>query len=332
MKFSLPFHSTSAYKTLACCNLLACTRSSKVFRQSLLAVFSLLLVLAGGVNHSIWSEPVTPQPARVEISKPFDPASVKVAPIRSAGVVALDLPDSSAKTVSLDIIQGRFSDYSVGNIHLVGSGIDFKQGVLQKLEASIKEGNFDNLLVDQMTVTAPAFSFDTMQLLNNQTFVLKEPVDAVVQISISEAAINQFLANPKTISNIEKAVQKQTGGIKLVTFSNPSFQLLSGQKVKLAVTGLLGQGIPLPLAMDGNLKISAGGQLGITDLKVSSSGTSVQMPVNVADTFQQKLNELINFQRLGKNSMVITAEKLVTSGKTLKMTGHAKLTRLKFGS
>lgn len=294
--------------------------------SSLLKQTALVILLASSTTLAVWAEPsAAPE-------KPFDPSSVKVAPIRSAGVVALDLPDSSAKSVSLNIIQGRFSDYSAGSISLVGSGVDFRQGNLQKLQADIKEGNFDNLLVESMSIIAPAFSFDTMQLLNNQTFVLKEPVDAIVKMSISEKSINQFLANPKTLSKIEKAIQKQTGGIKLLSFSNPSFQLLSGQKVKLQVTGLLGQGIPIPLEMDGGLSINSKGQLGITDLKLSSNGSSVQMPVNVADTFQKKLNELIDFQRLAKNSMVITADNIVTSSKTLKLTGHAKLTKLRFGS
>jgi hypothetical protein len=91
------------------------------------------------------------------------------APIKAGGVMALDLPDSSAQSVSLDIVKGRFSSYSVGRVTLTGSGIDFRNGTLQGLKADIAEGDFENLLVDKLSLLAPAFSFDTMQLLNNQS-------------------------------------------------------------------------------------------------------------------------------------------------------------------
>jgi hypothetical protein len=252
------------------------------------------------------------------------------APIRSNGVVALDLPDSSAQAITLDILKGRFADYSVGRIKLTGEGIDFRNGTLQGLKADITEGDFENLLVDQMNLAAPAFSFDTMQLLNNRTFILSQPVTADVRIALSEAALNRFLANPKTLEKVEKAIQKKTGGLKLITFSNPSLSLLSGNKVKMNVTSVVGQGLSVPLEMNGKLAIK-NGQVGITGLTVSSGGSDLQLPVDVANVFQDKINETIDFKKLGKNSFVITADSLKLNSKTLQINGHATLTKLKFG-
>lgn len=255
-----------------------------------------------------------------------------VAPaIKAGGVVALDLPDSSAQSVSLDILKGRFSDYSVGRVTLTGSGIDFRNGTLQGLKADILAGDFDNLLVDKLALVAPAFSFDTMQLLNNRAFVLSQPVTAKVNLAISEAGINRFLANPKTLSKIEKAVQKQTGGIKLITFSNPGFRLAGSDKIKLNVTGIVAQGLAVPLEMDGRLVIQ-GGQLNIQDMHIASGGNDLELPLDVAKSFQSKINELIDFKRLGKNSMVITADSMKVNGKILNIDGHATLTKLQFGA
>ncbi|WP_373533150.1 DUF2993 domain-containing protein [Vampirovibrio sp.] len=260
------------------------------------------------------------------------PTQHSVAPaIKAGGVMALDLPDSSAQSISLDILKGRFSDYSVGRVTLTGSGIDFRNGTLQGLKADILAGDFDNLLVDKLALTAPAFSFDTMQLLNNRAFVLSQPVNAQVNLVISEAGINRFLANPKTLHVVEKAVQKQTGGIRLVTFSNPSFSLVGGNKIKLNVTSVVAQGLTVPLQMDGKLAIQAG-QLSIQDMHIASGGTDLELPLDVAQSFQAKINELIDFKRLGKNSMVITADSMKISGKTLIIDGHAQLTKLKFGA
>lgn len=253
------------------------------------------------------------------------------APIKAGGVMALDLPDSSAQSVSLDIVKGRFSDYSVGRITLTGAGIDFRNGNLQGLKADIAEGDFDNLVVDKLSLNAPAFSFDTMQLINNHTFVLAQPVTAKVNLQMSEAGINRFLANPKTMGKIEKAIQKQTGGIKLITFSNPSFNLLGGNKIKLNMTGIVAQGLAVPMEMTGKLGLQ-GGQLAIQDMQIASGGNNLQLPLDVAQSFQDKINEMINFKRLGKNSMVITADSMKVSGKTLNIDGHATLTKLQFGA
>lgn len=260
------------------------------------------------------------------------PGQPSVAPtIKAGGVVALDLPDSSAQSVSLDIVKGRFSDYSVGRIILTGSGIDFRNGTLQGLKADILEGDFDSLLVDKMALVAPAFSFDTMQLINNRSFVLSQPVTAKVSIVISEAGLNRFLANPKTLGKIEKAIQKQTGGIKLVTFSNPSFHLAGGNKVKMNVTGVVAQGLSVPMEMTGQLAIQAG-QLVIQNMQITSSGNQLELPLDVAKSFQSKINEMIDFKRLGKNSMVINADTMKVTGKTLNIEGHATLTKLQFGA
>lgn len=271
-------------------------------------------------------EPQQPAP------QPDAPAAPTTrAPIRAGGIVSLDLPDSSAQSVSLDIVKGRFSDYSAGRITLTGSGIDFRNGTLQGLKADVAQGDFDNLVVDKLSLAVPAFSFNTMELLNNHTFVLAQPVTAQVNVQISEAGLNRFLANPKTLEKIEKAINKKTGGLNLFSFTNPSMNLMSGNRVKLNVTTLVAQGISVPLEMTGKLGI-ANGQLGIQNLAVSSGGSDVHLPGDVAKVFQDQINKLIDFKRLGKNNFIMQAESMKVTGNGLSIDGHATLTRLAFGS
>jgi hypothetical protein len=253
------------------------------------------------------------------------------APLKAGGVAVIDLPDSSAQSVTLEIVKGRFADYSVGKFSLTGSGIDFRSGTLQGLKTDISGGDFDNLLVDRLQMAAPAFAFDTMQLLNNHTFVLTQPVTAQVNLQISEDGINRFLSNPKTLSKIEKSIQKQTGGMKLLTFNSPNLTFQGGNKVRMTMNATVAQGLAVPMEMTGKLGI-VNGQIGLSDLNILSGGNQIQLPVDVASTFQDKINELIDFKRLGKNSLVITADNMKVSGKTLIIDGHATLTRLQFGA
>ena len=156
------------------------------------------------------------------------------APIKAGGVMALDLPDSSAQAISLDITKGRFSDYSVGRVIVSATGMDFKNGTLQSLKTDITDGLFENVPVQKLGINVPGFSFDTMQLLNTHTFVLTQPVNGKVSLTLTEEGINRFLGNPKTIQKIEKSITKQTGGLKLITFANPNFTLMGGGKIKIS--------------------------------------------------------------------------------------------------
>jgi|GEM_PF-2753461 len=252
------------------------------------------------------------------------------APIKAGGVMALDLPDSSAQAITLDITKGRFSDYSVGRVIVSATGMDFKSGTLQSLKTDITDGLFENVPVQKLGINVPAFSFDTMQLLNTHTFVLTQPVNGKVSLTLTEEGINRFLNNPKTLQKIEKSITKQTGGLKLITFANPNFILMGGGKIKITVNSTVAQGLAVPLQMLGSLGIR-NGQLEVTNLTMSSSGNNVQLPVDLAGTVQTKLNELIDFKRLGKNSLVIYADTMKQTGKSLNLNGHATVTRLKFG-
>jgi len=302
-------------------------------RQLLFA--TLMLTLLGQPLAGIAQDQPAPASQMPATQTPASTASPDLngtihAPIKAGGAVALDLPDSSAQSISLDIVKGRFSDYSVGHIILSAAGMDFRNGSLQSLKTELTDANFDNLLVDKLQMDAPGFSFDTMQLMNNRTFVLSQPVTAKVNLTLSEDSLNHFLANPKTLAKIEKSIQKQTGGLKLLTFSNPSLSLLGGNRLRVNVTGVVAQGLAVPMEMNGNLALSDG-QLVVQNMKLTSGGNDLQLPTDVAKSFQDKLNDMINFKKLGKSSLVITADKLKFQGKNLHIEGHATLTKLQFG-
>lgn len=105
---------------------------------------------------------------------------------------------------------------------------------------------------------------------------------------------------------------------------------MGGNKLKLTVNGIFAQGMAIPMEMTGNLGLQAG-QLRLSNLTLMSNGTQIPLPVNVADVFEDRLNEMIDFKKLGKNAMIIQGESLKVTGGNLVIDGHATLTRLKFG-
>ena len=248
----------------------------------------------------------------------------------NAGSVAfIDLPESTAQSIILDINQARFAQQSVGRLTLNATGIDFKQGNLQKLKASMQDGNFNNMLVNELVLDSAPFHFDTFELLNHRRFILDKPVSAGVSLKISEANLNSFIRSPKTIGKLEAAVAKKTGGIKLIQFSNPTVEIPNGRsRVKLTMQVSLASALATPVEMSGILTVS-GGKLVFQQLKVVSN--QVQLPVDIAAVFEKKLNELIDVERIGRSNFSIYAQSLSIHQKTIQILGNATLSRLEFG-
>ncbi|MBY0449882.1 MAG: hypothetical protein K2X01_04570 [Cyanobacteria bacterium] len=249
--------------------------------------------------------------------------------INAGSVAFIDLPESSAQSIILDINQARFAQQSVGRLTLNATGIDFKQGNLQKLKASLQDGNFNNMLVNELVLDSAPFHFDTFELLNHRRFILDKPVYAGVSLKISEANLNSFIRSPKTIGKLEAAVAKKTGGIKLIQFSNPTVDIPNGKsRVKLTMQVSLANALATPIEMSGILTVFEG-KLLFQQLKVVSN--QVQLPVDIATVFEKKLNELIDVERIGRSNFTIYAQSLSIHQKTIQILGNAKLSRLEFG-
>ena len=213
---------------------------------------------------------------------------------------------------------------------MTGSGIDFRAGTLQGLKADVLGGEFDQLPVDKLSIDTPAFSFNTMELLNNHTFVLAQPVRGNVHMTISEGNLNRFIQNPKTIGKIEQAIAKKTGGVRILAFSNPKIDIQNGGGIKLTVNSTVAQGVAIPMEMVGKLSL-VNGQIKVKGMTLSTGGSALPIPVNVASVFESRLNEMIDFKKLGKNSMTIIGDTLKTTNDSMFIEGHATLTKLKFG-
>lgn len=249
-------------------------------------------------------------------------------PINSGGVVMIDLPTSTAESIRLDIKEGRFAAQSVGHLTLDAQGVDFRKGTLKSLTAHVKNGHFDNALVDDLLMKTQAFSFDTFELLNRRRFVLDNPVNSDVSLRISEDSFNRYFSSPQVIGKLEKAVAKKTGNFSLLTFSNPTVKFLDRSRVRLSVMTSVANAMAAPMEFDGRIAAD-NGKLVFKNLKMSSNG--VQVPIDVSSVFEKKLNEMIDLERMGKNNFVIRANSVSMSKGMLEVRGQAALTRLEFG-
>ncbi len=249
----------------------------------------------------------------------------------SVGVSAVDLPNSSADAVKVEIDKGTFSDFKVGKVALTANHINFHDGTLSALVADVRDGEFDRIWVDKLLITTQAFSFDPFELMNHQRFVLDQAITGAVKVHVSEESLNNFLTHPDNIKSIEKRLAKQTGGMKLLTLSNPKLDVLSRDRVRLNLTIVFGGNLALPMEALGKLMVSEEGNLKFKDLKISSQESKLPIPVDVMSVIEKELNRMIDLKRFGKKHFRIIAQDIDFDGNVIKIDGVATFTKLEFG-
>jgi hypothetical protein len=272
-------------------------------------------------------QPVSPS-SNTASSAPTSSIPASMPALNMGSAKAVDLPDGEAKNIRLDIQQGRFNQESVGRLVLDAQNIDFRKGALASLKADILDGYFATLPVDKLSLQTQGFSFDTFELLNKQRFILNNPIEAKVSMMLSEKGLNKFFADPKTLERLEKAVSQKTGNLIQVTFSNPTLKLMSQNRVQFGLNVGLGNALSTPVEMLGLLALEKG-NLALTQMQMSTNG--VALPFDLATLLQKKLNDLMSFEKLGKNNFVIEAQKMKVTNTAIALDGRASLNRLEFG-
>jgi hypothetical protein len=304
-----------------------CRTANTQYTWRRIGVWSALMLLVSSVSLALWMPARAQQPDTVAPAQTVANGAATL-PVLTGQSVLFDLPDSTADSVRLDIQNGRFAQQSVGRLVLDARGIDFRQGVLKGLGAEIHAGFFERLPVDWLKLESSGFAFDTMELLNRRRFVLSQPVQANIALRISENSLNQYLADPKTLEKLERAVAKKTGNLLAIRFTQPHIDLLTKNRVRLNLTTQIGDVAATPLEMLGQVQ-ARNGKLAFRDLTLTSNG--VAFPIDVASALESKLNEVIDLQRLAKQQLDIRTEKVTVNNRQLEVQGLAALQRLEFG-
>jgi len=250
-------------------------------------------------------------------------------PISAGSITAVDLPDAKAKIVTIELDTARFDRQSVGHLTLKANNLDLREGTLDNLNLSIKNGQFgDRLQLTYFNVITGGFAFDSFELLNHQRFILNAPVEGTVSVRLTEANLNEYLAHPKTLEKINKAIAKQTGGIQLVRLTEPHFGILPQQKLQLDINAVIGESVVLPLRLIGHIALVSG-DLQLENLSVVSEAT--QLPLEVAGLLQEQLNKIISVKRFNSNDFQMSASHLETHSHELNLSGNARIAALKLG-
>lgn len=249
--------------------------------------------------------------------------------LQGGSVEKKDIPSGSAKRIELTIEDGRFDEHSSGELTLLLENIDFKAGKAANLTADVRDGHFDAVLLDELHFETGAFAFDSLELMNSRRFVMKQPVNAKLYLEISEDNMQAFLSNPKTIGKLEKAIAKNTGGLRLIRFTNPVLNFEGRERFKLTLNVLLGGAALAPIDMFGKMAVD-NGRVVFKELAVGEKAN--QLPVDIARVFENQLNKMFDLRDKGGSQFQITADDFDITNSRLKVDGHVRIEALELGN
>lgn len=261
-------------------------------------------------------------------SQPTNPLPQTRQPIQVGSLQAVGVPEGYIESLKLELGKGRIGDYAADGMSLAIQGVDVPTGSMKGLTLNVNGGMFEMIPVDEFRLQSGAFAFDPYEFLNNRRIIVTKPVEANVSLRISEASLQKFIAHPETLSRLEAAIAKQTGGMKLITLSNPSLSLLGKDNIRIGMLVTAAGAIAAPVEMAGRLALNSNGSMVVQNLAVSSGGAP--LPVDLASSVQDRLNKLMDFQKLGKDTFSIKANTLSLKGKTLFLEGKTQMTKLEF--
>lgn len=281
-----------------------------------------------------------------QLFSPFNQNQANQAPGQGPIVVPaisfVDINTGRFGKLEIDLEDGQFLEGSCKNIHLVARDMDLREGLLKSLDISLTRGNFQDFLVDTMTLTTKgSLRFDTGILFNQRVLQFTEPAEAQVEAEISQDSLNSFLKSPHTLERLSVTASGKVGAIAGLLGANaPQIglvisdgKLTLGKKnaVNIELASKIGMGqyaLNIPVEIDSRLEL-VNGWVNITDTKLKTSGK--ELSPQISQLIVQKVNGLSSLGRKSDDIHFKFTELQVKPGKKFIVKGTASINRLRFG-
>jgi hypothetical protein len=188
-----------------------------------------------------------------------------------------------------------------------------------------------DFLVQEMSFETDAVSIDFSSVLGGK-IRLKQPTQAVAQVVLSEAGINQaFTAElvKKRLQNIDTPELSNLSGGDPVSFTDVNVQLLPGNKMKIFAKTELPNGT-VPISLLATVAVERRRRILFQDPQfeaevVPESLRGVSSLLTTA--FAEILNNMVDLDRFDLDGVTLRINRLETQGKTLVFSGYAQVDR-----
>ncbi|MEB3149819.1 MAG: DUF2993 domain-containing protein [Sphaerospermopsis sp.] len=187
--------------------------------------------------------------------------------------------------------------------------------------------------VEEMSFETDAVAIDFSSVLSGK-LNLKQPTQAVAQVILSEAGINQaFQAElvKKRLLNLSEPALTAISGGEPVSFTDVQIQLLPGNRLHLLAKADLNNGEVIPLSMTLGIAIERRRRVSFKDPKIELE----QVPEAQRETSQtlsmalvEILDNMVDLDRFDLDGVKMRLNRLETEGQRLIFSGYAEIERI----
>jgi hypothetical protein len=184
--------------------------------------------------------------------------------------------------------------------------------------------------VESMSFETDAVSIDPSSILGGQ-IRLKQPTQAVAQVTLTEDAINQaFQAElvKKRLVNVDTEEITNLSGGEPVSFKEISVQLLPSNRVQIQAKTDLPNCSNVPISLSATLVVEKRRRISFSNPQfeadiVPESMLGLSHVLSMA--FAQLLDSMVDLDRFDLDGVILRVNRLETQGKKLIFSGYAQI-------
>lgn len=187
--------------------------------------------------------------------------------------------------------------------------------------------------VEEMSFETDAVSIDFSSVLSGK-LSLKQPTQAVAQITLSEAGINHaFKAElvKKRLQNLSLPALTDLSSGKPVSFSEVQLQLLPNNQVRILAQADLSTSDLVPISLTATLAVERRRRISFCDPQFEADTvpeSQREISQTLTSAFAQILNNMVDLDRFDLDGVTMRINRLETQGKQLLFSGYAQIERI----
>lgn len=186
---------------------------------------------------------------------------------------------------------------------------------------------------EELSFETDAVAIDFGSVLGGK-LALKQPTQAVAQVVLLEADINQaFTADlvRKRLENLSLPELMEISGGQPVSFSEVKLQLLPHNRVQLFAQADMGQDEPVPVSLSATIVVERRRRIAYKDYVFEADAvpeSQREQSQALTEVFVQILNNMVDLDRFDLDGVKMRLNRLETQGQKLIFGGYAQIERI----
>ena len=187
--------------------------------------------------------------------------------------------------------------------------------------------------VEEMSFETDAVAIDFSSVLGGK-LALKQPTQAVAQVTLSQAGINQaFDAElvKKRLQNLSLPALTDLSGGEPVSFSEVNLQLLPNNQVRILAKADLSTDELVPISLTATIAVERRRRVAFCDPKFEADGipeSQREISQTLSNVFAEILDNMVDLDRFDLDGVTMRINRLETQGELLIFSGYAQIERI----